>query len=217
MVRKLALAALLLASGAAQAMQRPEVPILSDEEIRADLKDGEEIEGRVDGDLNGDGDIDTAWIVRGEDSRSLHASFAARGEYDIYHEPAGSVELDAYPLGPADMTISKGVLVVKDLTGGTTAVSATYRFRGEKAKPKLRLIGLDATLYSRTWAHDGAEMSWNVLTGDVIATTMKLVGSGENATYDKSATKRFKRPIKAYYIEDTPNAEEALVMAMKGK
>lgn len=216
-MRRLVLAALLLASGTAQAMQRPGMPPMSDDEIRADLKDGEEIETRIDGDMNGDGDIDTAWIVRGDESRSLHVSFAARGEYDLYREPAGRVELDAYPLGPAEMTVSKGVLVIKDLTGGTTAISATYRFRGEKTQPKMRLIGLDATLYSRTYAHDGAEMSWNVLTGDVIATKMKLVGSGENANYDKSAVKRFKRPVKALYMEDTPNAEETLDMAMKGK
>ena len=216
-MRRLVLAAMLLVSGTAYAMQRPAIPPMSDDEIRADLKDGEELETRVDGDMNGDGDIDTAWIVRGEDRRTLHVSFAARGEYEAYHEPAGNVELDAYPLGPAEMVVSKGVLVVKDLTGGTTAISATYRFRGEKTRPKMRLIGLDATLYSRTYAHDGAEMSWNVLTGDVIATTMKLVGSGENAVYDKSAVKRFKRPVTALYMEETPNAEETLDLAMKGK
>lgn len=216
-MRVLALAAVLLASGAAQAMQRPEVPVMSDDEIAAALQAGEEVENRVDGDLNGDGDIDTAWIARSEDKRALHVQFAARGEFDMYHEPVGSADLDPYPLGPAEMTIAKGVLVVKDLTGGTTAVSATYRFRSDKAQPKMRLIGLDATLYSRTWAHDGAEMSWNLLTGDVIATKMKLVGSGENANYDKSAVKRFKRPVKITYMEDTPGAEETLDMAMKGK
>ena len=216
-MRMTTLAMLLLASGQAQAIQRPQIPLMPDAELRADLKDGEEIESRVDGDMNGDGDPDTAWIVRGEDSRSLHVRFAARGEYDLSYEPAGSVELDAYPLGPADMAVSKGVLVVKDLTGGTTAVSATYRFRGDKAKAKMRLIGLDATLYSRTYAHDGAEMSWNLLTGDVIATKMKLVGSGENATYDKSAVKRFKRPVKVTDMEDAPSAEETLDLAMQGK
>lgn len=216
-MRILVMAALLAATGSAQAWQRPAVPVLSDDEIRADLKPGEEVEGRVDGDLNGDGDIDTAYIVRGEDTRSLHVQFAARGEFDLYHQPAGSVALDAYPLGAADMTISKGVLIVKDLTGGTTAISATYRYRGDKAQPKMRLIGLDATLYSRTWAHGGSEMSWNVLTGDVIATALKLVGSGENASYAKQPPKRFKRPAKAYYLEDTPDAEETLGMAMKGK
>jgi hypothetical protein len=216
-MRTLVLAVTLAASGPAETMPPPEIPVLTDAEIRADLRDGEEIETRVDGDMNGDGDIDTAYIVRGDDTRWLHVRFAARGEYDLYHEPAGSVELDAFPLGPAEMTVSKGVLVVRDLTGGTTAVSATYRFRGDKEWPKMRLIGLDATLYSRTYAHDGAEMSWNLLTGDVIATRMKLIGSGENANYDKSAVKRFKRPVTALYMEDTPNAEETLDMAMKGK
>ncbi|MGN6692428.1 MAG: hypothetical protein ACTHJU_15945 [Sphingopyxis sp.] len=216
-MRKLVLAAFLLAPGTTQAMQGPEIPPMSDDEIRADLKDGEEIETRVDGDMNGDGDIDTAWIVRGEDRRTLHVSLAVRGEYDAYHAPAGSMELDAYPLGPAEMTVAKGVLLVKDLTGGTTAISATYRFRGERAQPKMRLIGLDATLYSRTYAHDGAEMSWNLLTGDVIATKLTIVGSGENATYDKSAVKRFKRPVKTWYLESTPNAEDSLDAAMHGK
>jgi hypothetical protein len=216
-MRAWVLAALLPISGTAGAMQRAEVPVMSDEEIAATLEAGQEIETRVDGDLNGDGDVDTAWIVRGEDSRWLHVQFAARGEFDLYHEPAGSTELDAYPLGPAEMTISKGVLVVKDLTGGTTAISATYRFRGEKTQPKMRLIGLDATLYSRTYAHDGAEMSWNLLTGDVIATKMKLVGSGENASYDKSAVKRFKRPVNVVYMASMPSAEETLDMALKGK
>ena len=214
-MRMMTLSMLLLASGTAQAMQRPQIPLMSDAELRADLKDGEEIESRVDGDMNGDGDVDTAWIVRGEDSRSLRVSFAARGEYDLSHDPAGSAALDPYPLGPAEMIVSKGVLVVKDLTGGTTATAITYRYRGEKGK--MKLIGLDATLYSRTWAHDGARMSWNLLTGDVVATKMTLVGSGENANYDKSAVKRFKRPVRAYYMEDTPDVEEALDMAMKGK
>ena len=216
-MRTLALATLLMASGTAQAMQRTEIPLLSDEEIRAGLKDGEEIESRTDGDLNGDGDIDTAWIVRGEDSRSLHVSFAVRGEYDLSHDPAGSVALDPFPLGPAEMAVSKGVLVVKDLTGGTTATAITYRYRGEKTQPRMKLIGLDATLYSRTYAHDGAGMSWNLLTGDVAATKMKLVGSGENAHYGKSPVKRFRRPVQTYYMEDTPDVEEALDMAMKGK
>ena len=43
------------------------------------------------------------------------------------------------------------------------------------------------------------------------------VGSGENANYDKSAVKRFKRPVKVAYMEDTPSAEETLDLAMKGK
>lgn len=216
-MRTLALTATLLAAGTAQAMERPEVPAMSDDAIGATLEAGQEVETRVDGDMNGDGDIDAAWIVRGNDKRFLRVRFAARGEFDLNHEPAGSVELDAFPLGPAEMTVSKGVLIVRDVTGGTTAISATYRYRGERTKPRMKLIGLDATLYSRTYAHGGAEMSWNLLTGDVVATKLKLVGSGENARYDKSAVKRFKRPVKTYYMEDTPSAEDTLDMATKGE
>ena len=194
-------------------MQRPEVPVMSDDEIQATMKAGEEVENRVNGDFNGDGDIDTAWIVRGEDSRSLHVSFAARGEYDLSHDPAGSAALDPYPLGPAEMIVSKGVLVVKDLTGGTTATAITYRYRGEKEK--MKLIGLDATLYSRTWAHDGARMSWNLLTGDVITSTLKLSGSGENASYQKTGLKRFRRPIRVYWMEDAPIGDDAFGAAAK--
>ena len=217
-MRRLAFIAMLLVPGTGHAMlQRPDAPLLSDEEIGANLKDGEAIEGRVDGDLNGDGDIDTAYIVRGEDNRSLHVQFAVRSELELYHEPAGSAELDAYPMGAAELSISKGVLVVKDLTGGTSATAITYRYRGEKGRPKMRLIGLDATFYSRTFAHDGSEMSWNLLTGDVVATRLKLTGAADAAAYDKRESKRFKRPVRTYYMEDTPDIEEAMGMAMEGK
>lgn len=210
-------ALLLLVSGTAHAMQRPEIPPLSDDEIKASMKDGEEIESRVDGDINGDGDIDTAYIIRSDETRWLYVQFAARGEFDMYHELAGSFELDVYPQGNAEMTISKGVLIVKDLTGGTTATMATYRYRGEKTQPKVRLIGLDVTVYSRTYAHDGSDMSWNVLTGDVITTRFKVRGTGDDVGYDKGEIRRFKRPVKAYYMDDTPNADATLDDAMAGK
>ena len=50
-----------------------------------------------------------------------------------------------------------------------------------------------------------------------MATKMTLVGWGDIAKYDKSAVKRFKRPVKIMYMEDTPSAEETLDLAMKGK
>lgn len=217
-MRTLALLAMVMTSGAAQAaMQRPEVPLLDDYQIRADMKDGEEIETRVDGDMNGDGDGDTAYIIASDDDRVVHVWFAARGEFDLYHEPAGSFHLQTYPLGPAEMTVTKGVLVIKDLVGGTTATATTYRFRGEKTKPKMRLIGLDTGVYSRTFSHDGSEMSWNVLTGDVIATKLKLTGAADDTAYDKRDTRRFKRPVTTYYMEETPDIDEALGMAIEGK
>lgn len=170
-------------------------------DIRAGLKAGETIEGRADGDLNGDGLADTAYVVRGDDRRTLHVRLGGRGD------AAGSAALDPFPQGPAEMTIDNGVLVVKDLTGGTTATAITYRFRGQKDQPRLKLIGVDATTASRTFAHDGQELSWNLLTGDVITATLKLVGSGENASYAKRDIKRFRRPVQTVWMEDTPDSE----------
>ena len=93
------------------------------------------------------------------------------------------------------------------------------RFRADKAKapPRMRLIGLDATLYSRTWAHDGSEMSWNLLTGDIVASQLKLVGKGEDASYDKQFTRKSKRPVTTVYMEDTPDPEEELIRATRAK
>lgn len=211
MIRKLACAAGLLLAGAAHAAPaRSAIPPLTDAQLNAALELGQEIERRIDGDLNGDGDIDTAYIVASPDERTLHVSLVYRSEVEFGREDAGSVRLAPDRLGPADLVIDKGVLVVRDLTGGTTALSATYRYRFDKAIAKMRLIGVDAKLYSRTFAHDGAEMSWNLLTGDLIASRLKLTGRGEDAAYDTVGTKRMRRPISVVAMDDTPDPETEL-------
>ena len=214
MMRSLAMIAALLLSGAAHA--EPQPPI-SDAVILDGVQLGEEVEGRVDGDLNGDGDPDTAFIIASPDSRDLYVVLSYRGEVDIGHQPGGQLKLPADALGPAELTIAKGVLKVEDLSGGTTALSATYRFRADKVEPKMRLIGLDATVYSRTYAHDGNAMSWNLMTGDVETKVLKLTGEGEDATSDDAFVTRFKRPSKPVYMNDTPDPEELLVRFTKAK
>lgn len=204
----LAIPAAVLLAGAAQGAP---VPRHSDAKIAAGLKAGETVEARIDGDFNGDGEVDTAWIVAGPDARRVHAVFAVRGKSG--HVPAGRFDLPPDPLGPATLSVNKDVLVIEDLTGGTTALSATYRFRGDKAAPHMRLIGLDATLYSRSYAHDGSKMSWNLLTGDLITAGLKLSGSGEDVRYDTVGTKRVRRPISILWMENTPDAEAELAAA----
>jgi hypothetical protein len=207
----------LLLSSAAQAA--PMQPPVTDQFLLDQLELGEEIEGRADGDLNGDGDIDTAFVVASPDERHLYVVLSYHGEVDIGHEPGGDFKLEPDALGPAELSINKGVLTIKDLTGGTTALSATYRYRAVKTKDRqrMRLIGLDATVYSRTYAHDGNEMSWNVATGDTITTLLKITGTGEDRSYDKLYTRKFKRPMRTIYMEDTPGAEEELVGVTKAK
>ncbi len=218
-MRKTVFLAALLASGTALAAQdRPALPPVSDQFLLDQLELGEEIETRADGDLNGDGNPDTVFVVASPDERHLYAVLSYRGEVDMGHEPAGNFKLEPDPLGPAALTIDKGVLTIRDLTGGTTALSATYRYRAAttKAGPRMRLIGLDATVYSRTYAHDGNEMSWNVATGDTITSLLKVSETGDRG-YDKLYPRKFKRPVQTIYMEDTPGAEDELISVTKAK
>ena len=219
-MRSLRWIAVLMLPGAAHAAPaRPPQPPISDALLIEGLEPGGVIEARADGDLNGDGDNDTVFVVSGPDARTVHVVLSYRTGVDMGHRPAGQFKLEPDPLGPAGLTIGKGVLTIKDLTGGTTALSATYRYRAVTTKdgPRMRLIGLDATVYSRTYAHDGNEMSWNVATGDTITTLLKVAGTGEDRSYDKLYTRKFKRPVRIVYMENTPGAEEELVGVTKAK
>jgi hypothetical protein len=185
--------------------QLPAVPKASDAELANKLAKGETLEGRVDGDLNGDGQIDTAFIGRGEETRTLYVVLAVREETFSDHNQIGKGLLDAYPLGPAELAIARGVLTVKDLVGGTSATQATYRLRYEPATKRMRLIGLDTNFYSRTWAHDGRETSWNLLTGDRSTRVLKLKAPGGPDL--SGAAVKTKRATKPVYIDKLPDID----------
>jgi hypothetical protein len=192
-----ALTALLTATPAAAQQATPE--------IRAQLAKGEEVESVTPGDLNGDGVPDVVLIGRSEETRTVKAMLRQRGKLVTI----GTLKLDSYPLGAAEVSIAKGVLKITDLVGGTTAVNTVYRYRlAPGARPRMRLIGIDATLYSRTYAHDGFELSWNLLTGDQITRDMKLNKKGGNAAYDPIIEKKGKKPSKPLFMEDTPDPNE---------
>ncbi len=212
------IAAFLLCAAAHAAPGRPVMQPITDAMLNDGLELGEEIETRADGDLNGDGDADTVYVVTSPDARTLHVMLSYRSEVDMGHAPAGALKLEPDPLGAAGLTIAKGVLTIRDLTGGTTALSATYRYRAAATKEgaRMRLIGLDATVYSRTYAHDGNEMSWNVVTGDTITSLLKVAATSDRG-YDKLYTRKFRQPVRTIYMEDTPGAEETLIRLTKTK
>lgn len=218
MERSLVFLVVAFASSVAHAAPKPSaLPVMSDAEVRGQLAPGEEVEARIDGDLNGDGGIDTALVLTKDDDRMARVFFTVRDEFSVERVLAGKFNLQSAPLGPAELSVNKGVLVIRDLTGGTTATSVTYRFRGESTAPKMRLIGMDATFYSRTFAHDGAEMSWNLLTGDIITSKLKIPAGESESGYDKVGTKRARRPAATIYMEDTTDPEEELSLIMQGK
>lgn len=210
MIKGMALAALIAPAWAlgwapAASAQRIPVPVMSEDEIKLRIGAGE-LEGRLDGDLNGDGEVDTIYVQRGEDSRKLSVMVAYRTEVDLGHDPLGQLTLDPYPLGPASLAIRNGVLVVDDLTGGTSATAATYRYRFDAAKRRMRLIGLDAKYYSRTNNHGWRSVSWNLLTGTYVEEEADLM-EGPDKAYGPARTKRSKRPAKVVFMEDTPSPE----------
>ncbi|MGO4259297.1 hypothetical protein [Lysobacter sp. TAB13] len=187
------------------------VPKMSAEEVNGMLDTGARLESRVDGDFDGDGEIDTVFVGRGEDKRSLSAMLAYRSEVDLGHQPVGVLELDVSPLGDAQVSIRKGVLVIEDLTGGTTATQTTYRYRYDPKQTRMRLIGLDAQRYSRTNSHGTIKLSWNLLTGDRVIERGEPneTGKGDEAIIYAPA-KRDKKPSKPLYMETTPNPDELL-------
>lgn len=160
------------------------VPVMSAEEMQGLMPTGAKMETRVDGDFNGDGETDTAFVWRSEEgveeSRGLRVGVAYRNEFDMGHDPAGELSLEPFPLGPASLSVRKGVLIVEDLTGGTTATQSTRRYRYDAKQRKMRLIGIDAERYSRTNSHGTVKISWNLLDGT------HIVERGEPNTDPKS-------------------------------
>jgi hypothetical protein len=69
------------------------------------------------------------------------------------------------------------------------------------------VIGLDATLYSRTFAHDGFEMNWNLINGDAVTRELKLNGTDSDAAYDQVEERRFKYRIQPQWLSDAPDPE----------
>lgn len=191
--------------------QRVPVAKADDAELKGMSADDAEIETRVDGDLNGDGETDTAFIERGDTVRKLHVIIAYRDAFNTGHDPVGELELDGSPLGPAELSIRNGVLLIKDRTGGN-AIQATYRYRYDPRTKKMRLIGLDAGAYSRTFQSDSFEISWNLLTGDYITRYSKLrpEGSPGDTAYEKPVEKRRKRPSPPIVLDKTPSPEELI-------
>lgn len=175
---------------------RPDTAILKN-----NSPDNAEIEVRLDGDFTGGGLEDVAFIAASEEKRVLIVMAGYVDQFDVGHEPIGQVELETFPLGAASLSFKKGVLIVEDLTGGTTAINALYRYRFDKTKKRMQLIGDDVTQYSRTNQHDSFKVSTNRLTGTSISQLSKLKDDG----YEDQPQVVKKVSTKAIYMEDTPN------------
>lgn len=169
------------------------------------LAEGEALEVDLRGDFNGDGQPDLAFVAKAQETRELRVVTSYVDEVNMGENIPQVLALDPYPLADATLALKRNVLLLEELTGGTTAVASTHRFRWDAKLQAMRLIGLDATLYSRTFAHDGSEASWNLMTGDLITRTLKLnAGPGDEA-YRKVAEKKVKKRSAPVKLENAPS------------
>jgi hypothetical protein len=192
----------LLAASAAQAQVTQILP-------GVELPAGAEIESRVNGDLNGDGIEDAAYVAHNDDSRALTVVLPAKDEFSVDYRTEVLV-LEPTAFAPGTLTLDGTVLAFEDTTGGTTAVSSTRRFRYDGRGGQMRLIGLDARAHSRTYAHDGFETSWNLLNGDATTRELKRNTGGGDAAYNPGPQHSFKRRIRAQWLADSPDPEVVL-------
>src|SRR5687768_6360539 len=85
------------------------------------LPEGDELEIRVDGDLNGDGVNDIAYLAHNEDSRALTVMLSVKGEFDVEFRPEVLI-LDPTATSSA-LVIEGNVLKLEELSRGTTVFS----------------------------------------------------------------------------------------------
>lgn len=201
----LSLALLSTALGTASADER-----LTDVELNDTLALGEEIESRIDADLDGDGDADLAYVVSSPDARTLHVLMAKRVSVRQRYVPAGSLRLETVPREPSRLQIRKGVLTVTDASAGDTWIAATYRFRAADG-PSMRLIGLDAVLSDDSLQRDGFAMSWNLLTGDAITHVLRVPEGVAVPAYARMHEQRIVHASPPVAMEDTPEAEMVMI------
>jgi hypothetical protein len=170
---------------------------------------GMDVEVQLAADFNLDGKPDVAAVIRGEDERYLLVALReGKGLRRV-----GLAELDAYPLGSAGLSAPKGVLVIEDLTGGTSAASSLYRYRYDAAIDRMRLIGDDVMYYSRTNQHGSIKISTNRLTGKRISTESKL---GKDA-YIPQKPKTSQVATAPLYMESASVAEGAFTRSARGR
>lgn len=206
--RRLLVSLLSLAAVSAFADERPQPALMEEDTLRSFLRDDPsvQVETRLDADFTGDGLRDAAFVLRGEERRLLKVMVGYATDVDVDYDPAGEMEMDPSPLGTAALSAKKGVLLVEDLTGGTTAIQSLYRFRYEPVTKRMRLIGDDVTLYSRTNQHGSTAISTNRLTGARVSTESELEGE----TYVDRPAKRSQVAKKPIYMEDAPTPDDTL-------
>lgn len=202
--------ALLLIAGAVGADDRVP-PVMTDETLRLALPDGARIEARLDADLNGDGLTDVVVVARNDTDRVMKAFAAYTSETDNGFDPVGEMRMNYAPLAKTRLRLLHGVVIVIDIDAAATSIDATWRFRFERQPEavghgRMRLIGDDVRVHSRTGAHESTTVSTNRLTGERI---VQIATPGPKGDV-KQPPKTSKVSSKPLYMEDAPTPGQTL-------
>ena len=166
------------------------------------LASGTELEVRADGDLNGDGVDDIAYVAGNGATRALSVLLSDREDGGVEYA-VETLELETGRVNPGSLAIAGGQLTFEDLTGDNTVVASTRRFRHDGLRKRMRLIGLDATEYSRINAENGFEMTWNLVTGDAVTHELRLVeGAGEDP-YEQGPARRLEYRVRPQFLSES--------------
>lgn len=156
-------------------------------------------------DWNRDGRADRAAIITGEDGLTLEVgvSGAKASTQRLALGDDGSLMMPSVEIGGE-------ALILRQLTGGTTAVSSTHRFVWDTALGAMRLTRLDATFYSRTYAHDGREATWDLSKGTLATQSLTLRNDGGDRAYDITDQQVAAKPSPPVRLQDAPAADSIL-------
>jgi len=187
------------------------------EKIGGFVPDGWKIEEDVKGDVNSDGVADHVLKLI-EDKPSVDKDGTgvdrSRAMVIVFAEKDGSLSLATIADSllqctacggafygamdaPANVTIEKGVIVVRQDHGSRWVTELTYRFRYDGETGKFMLIGFDYSSRDRANG-DGASESTNYLTGKRITTT----GKGK-----RTVTRNTVVAKKSYSIEEVDSEQ----------
>ena len=210
------LVALLLAAGSSARAQ--DAPTFDPGKVPAEgageqefVPGGWKVDGRAEGDLNGDGrkdfalqlvprDYDSSGVAAAPEAQALLVLLSAEGGR---LRRAGLATRLLVPLVPQyifDLTVKNGVLVVHQNYGMTDVADLTHRFRYDAAAGRLLLVGKDTFSYHRPqgprWP--AVKVSENYLTGVRLTSTERWRGDDPL----KPAEKRERIARSRVFFED---------------
>ncbi|HRP73322.1 MAG TPA: hypothetical protein PK743_11880 [Luteimonas sp.] len=197
--------------GAAHA-QVPQASSLDAAKLQAMLGPDLELVQRIDAQLNDDREIDTIYLARGGDGYRVGVILAYRSEGEFVHDALHPLALVERP----ELALREEVLIVHRPSMGTSATTATLRYRYDPHEHEMLLIGLDAGRDGGIGDNTGLRLDWNLLTGEHLVWRGRRA-PGVGAVDPDDQPERSVRTSKPVWMVHTPDPDALLDAADAGE